>query len=635
MKEIRILCLLFAGIFLLRLGVGPVSASLTRINPGGSVFIGEEGLDISGAVGSASQIAWWPSAGMVTISAPAKVVDVSGSKSAFLVSPPSFVGYNGPWYAYDGSTPSSAPSPVLVVQDPQMDIRVWDLDLNTDVTGMSVEQGERLTFRIDSNLNAASNPSSRPDVNPSTDGFVDIRVKTEDGATLGSLWESGTVSRSLTSQFVNTGSYYWGGSAGSNVWGTGATDSGGKLRYPAGVYAVYAVSTLNNMRTNYKNAGADYTGKTITQTQVVNIVSPSLKLEANKDSVIRGTPFSVTVTGKPGASFYVWVSGTGGMTGNPLDRPPVISRSQDGVAMDPENGPFAIGSYVTSGGSALRNDVPPSVSGVPSTGYYARVTTTTRGIRTVQFETAPETKPVSYTIRVEGSGLSDTAPVRVDKGTVTITASGSQKYNRGDVIHFSGTNAETGKTYLFLGNSLSGGKLSNPPAAVTNYDATTFDSANVLGDGSWSYDWSTNGLNLPNGTCTVYAVTGPYGKTLLGDATSGSVTIAINSSIAATTSQTTTTTTTTTANVTGTATTSATTTTTRPTTTASTSVATTHPTISTMPSSTVSPAKTSHKPTTRITTGSPATPSQDTPLPCGIACLSLVICAGIVLHRKK
>ena len=53
------------------------------------------------------------------------------------------------------------------------------------------------------------------------------------------------------------------------------------------------------MKDNYKNGGVDYTTKTISQTVTVSLVSNTVKIEANKDSVVRSKPFSVTITGKP------------------------------------------------------------------------------------------------------------------------------------------------------------------------------------------------------------------------------------------------------------------------------------------------------------------------------------------------
>ena len=96
----------------------------------------------------------------------------------------------------------------------------------------------------------------------------------------------------------------------------------GQFAYPAGTYTVWAESLLNNMKDNYQNAGADYTGKTVSQTYTVTLVSDTVKIEANKDSVVRSKPFSVTITGKPNTLYHLWVKGTSTMSGGYDDQPP-------------------------------------------------------------------------------------------------------------------------------------------------------------------------------------------------------------------------------------------------------------------------------------------------------------------------
>ena len=85
----------------------------------------------------------------------------------------------------------------------------------------------------------------------------------------------------------------------NTYWSTGIRDTSQQYAYPAGTYTVYAESRLNNMNDNYKNGGADYTTKTVPQTATITLVSDTVKIEANKDSVVRSKPFSVTITGKP------------------------------------------------------------------------------------------------------------------------------------------------------------------------------------------------------------------------------------------------------------------------------------------------------------------------------------------------
>ena len=85
-----------------------------------------------------------------------------------------FVGYSGNWYLIDPSTGKAAVQSngnailIFTVVDPSLDIKIWDMDSSTDVTGKSVPQGERLSFRVDTNMYAAFDPLSRPDITGST-----------------------------------------------------------------------------------------------------------------------------------------------------------------------------------------------------------------------------------------------------------------------------------------------------------------------------------------------------------------------------------------------------------------------------------------------------------------------------------
>jgi hypothetical protein len=97
-------------------------------------------------------------------------------------------------------------------------------------------------------------------------------------------------------------------------------------------------------------------------------------------------------------------------------------------------------------------------------------------------------------------------------GEVTITASGTQTYFRGEEISFSGTNTESGTTYLFMtGPSLPpiGSQIQYPGNPVTDGVSATFQTADVRSDGTWYWTWNTAGSGLDAGTYTIYAVSGP------------------------------------------------------------------------------------------------------------------------------
>jgi hypothetical protein len=106
-------------------------------------------------------------------------------------------------------------------------------------------------------------------------------------------------------------------------------------------------------------------------------------------SLTRGNTFTVTVIGTSRTAYDIWLSGTYAMTGEPGDQPPIIVPGQVDVVQDPPGGPYVIGSTLISGtGRTILQDVAPSTPEVPSTSYYARVTTDASGHRAVLFQTS-------------------------------------------------------------------------------------------------------------------------------------------------------------------------------------------------------------------------------------------------------
>lgn len=120
-------------------------------------------------------------------------------------------------------------------------------------------------------------------------------------------------------------------------------------------------------------------------------------------SITRGSRFTVTITGLPNSSYYLWIPHTSSMTGEPRDQPPVIADNQMNVMEDPADGPWPIGSYQYNNGNGqtIRDDIPPSTTDMPNTRYYALVTTDNRGQATVEFHTSVNTGIRSYSVKVE------------------------------------------------------------------------------------------------------------------------------------------------------------------------------------------------------------------------------------------
>ncbi len=64
-----------------------MTAAINTIGQGNVVFVGEEGLDISAALGPDTQIGWWASAADITTTSPTKTIDLKGRITSFMVSP--------------------------------------------------------------------------------------------------------------------------------------------------------------------------------------------------------------------------------------------------------------------------------------------------------------------------------------------------------------------------------------------------------------------------------------------------------------------------------------------------------------------------------------------------------------------
>jgi PGF-CTERM protein len=312
--------------------------------------------------------------------------------------------------------------------------------------------------------------------------------------------------------------------------------------YPAGIYVVTATSRLNNMQTNYLNGGAAYTGRTVTEVKQITLVSDTVKITVNKDSVVRTNDFSVTITGRPGGWYNVWVKNTHAMElGAANNAPPIVTKGQDrifpGDCQITRGFPWSTDTYAYQNGggkiiedNAFGTDDPCDVFPDTPTGEYsfASVRLSTAGTWTVGFTTTAETKAQKYTVRVEqnlGDNCDvegcdpddfkgDQVDVKVEKGAVTIVAGGSGNYFLGDEIKLSGTNSESDITYLFLvGPNLEedGAALDDPAqdALVGECgDQANWRSvyADVLADNTWSYKWGTATIDLDAGTYTIYAV---------------------------------------------------------------------------------------------------------------------------------
>ena len=252
------------ALIVILLVVSPVAGSLSKISAGAPVFIGENNVDISSGLNGCHTIAWWQNGSDIN-SVPAVTnltIYAIGSDSYrmyhFNFSPDIFSGYTGPWYCVD----SKPYYPAFTVNEPQMDIRVWDLDSNSDVTGQSVPVSSNITYRIDTNLAAALNPLNRPTSSPSDSPYT-VMLTDPSGKTLTTLYNRNAGNSNAAILVVNnnpsisSSPYFW---SQGEAWDRSARNAQGYIIYPLGTYTFTLTQNLNSMQDSYPGSPLDYPG---------------------------------------------------------------------------------------------------------------------------------------------------------------------------------------------------------------------------------------------------------------------------------------------------------------------------------------------------------------------------------------
>ncbi len=232
MVKTGIVLLVFASLFL----VLPVTAAINTITTGAPVFIGEDGLDITGAMGGDSRIGWWASGASITASSPDYSISVSNPAN-FYISPTDFGSHTGAWYRLNSS--GNVNGAAFTVVDPRLVLKVEDTTVDVDVTDKWVPTGDSISFRIETNLVSIS---QRPGV---TSTPITIKVESPGGAIYTSLVNSAGMSTSTVDIPVTSTPYFTG-----SIWDTGRV-----AVYPTGTYTVWAECNVNFMNDRYGEVG--------------------------------------------------------------------------------------------------------------------------------------------------------------------------------------------------------------------------------------------------------------------------------------------------------------------------------------------------------------------------------------------
>lgn len=218
-KNVNCCVLLIIGILFL---TNPVFAAINTIRPGDTVFIGEQGLDVTLAMEGDTQIGWWASAAVIGSTSPGDVVSVSNPLS-FSISPGS---KTGAWYHLNPS--GNANGTAFIVAVPQLDIRIDDTTVNNEVTDKWVPTDDELQFRIETNLVSIS---QRGGGNPIT-----IKVQSPDGGVYTSLVNNIGTPTSIVDYQVTISPKSTG-----PIWGTA-----NRAIYLPGTYTIWAESYVNS-----------------------------------------------------------------------------------------------------------------------------------------------------------------------------------------------------------------------------------------------------------------------------------------------------------------------------------------------------------------------------------------------------
>jgi hypothetical protein len=244
----------------------PAAGALNTIPGGGTVFIGEQGLDITATgVASGSNIAWYGPGGSVS-NVPQATVSVDDA-SSFYVIPATFQGKTGPWFTQPGNNLA------FYVNDPTIEIRVIDYTAGFTLSPSAywLPVGDTAGFRIDTNLYTMANRDgvSGAPVTIKLIGPGGVQYSTVDGYSLMNI--------PVSSSPFNTGA----------VWATGSSN------YARGDYTATAECNANSMKDNY-----NVVGKTISDPAafLLSVTNPLITSSLTPTTVTT-VPSTVATTG--------------------------------------------------------------------------------------------------------------------------------------------------------------------------------------------------------------------------------------------------------------------------------------------------------------------------------------------------
>ena len=263
------------ALIIMLIGAAPVAGSTAKIAAGAPVYLGESNLDISSALNGCHTIGWWQE-GANTSAPPQKTITIYEINTVtdkiyhFNITLDIFTRYTGSWYCMDKKPREG----VFEVFEPQLDIKVWDLDHNQDVSGTSIPVSTNITYRVDTNLYPALLPLNRPSINPS-DSFFTVVLLNPLGRVISTIY-TGNAGNSKTQilsfekqPFITVSPYYW---KNGKDWDHTARSTSGETLYPLGTYTFTISQNLNSMQETYKTGRVLNLTGTMTESATVTFI---------------------------------------------------------------------------------------------------------------------------------------------------------------------------------------------------------------------------------------------------------------------------------------------------------------------------------------------------------------------------
>lgn len=477
MKSITKL-MVVAMLLVAALVVAPVAADRVITQKGDTVYVGEENLNFSATTFGSDRVQQLVHYSDPTAGAIDKTIQTDSVGNVSELTKTAIGTVTGPYYLFNTTVtdPSDRTKAAgyVNIQYPEVSLDVVLNNSQKDsVAGKSVTRDNLLDFKLTDNILIPT-------------ATIKIEVTLPGGGTTTKFGEQDLKTLPLT----------------------GATQYIGAVNLSSADAGTYTAIAKWPDTSDFYGKGFD------SNTVTFEVSTKKLAITSNKDSVVRGNSFSVTVTGESKQKYWLYIKTVSAL--NETEYPFIVA-GQNGV------------STITGDLIAHRN---------------VTVETTAGGTRTVQFNTNSTTDDRQFTIRVEhptDSTNYDEVKVKVEEGAVTITAAGTGTYYIGEEITLEGTCTESDYVYLFLtGPNLpsSGVALTGNMNAVTNNNAASFTEEVVEADDTWSYKWNTADLlrSLDSGGYTIYAVSAPKDKDHLSDAQYDTISIQLRSGFISATS---------------------------------------------------------------------------------------------------